>query len=151
LAFTSCTFSTAGVIVTVEPEREMVRKALPFFLPAALLALVAGTALGGLDAGWSAAIGTAVVALNFAAHGLSLARAARSSLVVLASVAVVGVIVRLAAIVVAMAILNTFAFFSPRAFALAVVPATALLLAFEMKVVAGRSGAWWVPEGGRPR
>jgi hypothetical protein len=59
--------------------------------------------------------------------------------------------VRLAAIVVAMAILNTFAFFSPRAFALAVVPATALLLAFEMKVVAGRSGAWWVPEGGRPR
>jgi len=102
-------------MVTVEPEREMVRNALPFFLPAAVLALVAGTALGGLDAGWSAAIGGAVVALNFVAQGLSLARAARSSLVVLASVAVGGVIVRLAAIVGVMAILNTFAFFSPLA------------------------------------
>ena len=137
--------------MTVEPEREMVRNALPFFLPAAVLPLVAGTALGGLDAGWSAAIGGAVVALNFVAQGVSLARAARSSLVVLASVAVGGVIVRLAAIVGVMALLNTFAFFSPLAFALAVVPATVILLAFEMKVMASRSGAWWVTEGGRPR
>src|SRR6266545_3449586 len=112
-------------MVTVEPEREMVRKALPFFLPAALLALVVGTALRGWDAGWSAAIGAAVVALNFAAHGLSLARAARFSLVLLASVAVGGVIMRLAA--------------------------TVTLLVFEMKVIAGRSGAWWVTEGDRQR
>lgn len=138
-------------MVTVEPEREMVRKALPFFLPAALLALVVGTALRGWDAGWSAAIGAAVVALNFAAHGLSLARAARFSLVLLASVAVGGVIVRLAAIVTVMAVLNTFAFFSPVAFALAVVPATVLLLVFEMKVIASRSAAWWVTDGDRQR
>jgi len=138
-------------MVTVEPEREMVRNALPFFLPAAVLALVAETTLDGLDAEWSAAIGGAVVALNFVAQGLSLARAARSSLVVLASVAVGGVIVRLAAIVGVMAILNTFAFFSPLACALAVVPATVILLAFEMKVMASRSGAWWLTEGGRPR
>lgn len=125
----------------------MVRSALPFLLPAVAAAFVLGLALHGKGAAWSAAIGVAVVSLNFVAHGLSLARAARAGLVALAAVAAVGVIVRLAAIVVLMAILNTFAFFSPRAFALALIPTTMVLLGYEMKVIASRSWTWWqLPE-----
>ncbi len=135
--------------MAVEPEREMVRSALPFLLPALVGAFVLGLVLRGPGAAWSAAIGVAIVSLNFAVHGLSLARAARAGVVVLAAVAAIGVIVRLAAIVALMAILNIFGFFSPSAFALAVVPATMLLLVYEMKVIASRSGEWWrVPEAG---
>ena len=78
--------------------------------------------------------------LNFAANGLSLARAARVSLTAYSAVAMGGFIVRLGIIVGIMAILNRFAFFSPLAFGLAVVPATILLLGFEMKLFAGPLG-----------
>ncbi len=127
----------------------MVRRALPFGPPAALFAFLVGAAVGGLDAGWSSAIGIAVVFLNFAANGVSIARAARISLRVLYAVALGGVVVRLAAIVGLMAALNTLSFFSPLAFGLAVVPATMLLLAYEMRVVAADSGRWWQIPGER--
>jgi hypothetical protein len=118
----------------------MVRRALPFGPPAVLLAFGIGSAAGGWGVGWSAAIGVAIVILNFVANGLSLAHAARVSLIAYSAVAMGGFIVRLGIIVAIMAVLNRFAFFSSLAFGLAVVPATILLLGFEMKQVAGPVG-----------
>lgn len=128
---------------TTDPEREVVRKATPFAIPAFALALVAGSAIGGWDAGWSAAIGVAIVFANFVVHALSLARAAKVSLTVLYAVGLGGFVVRLAVIVAVMAGLNQLAFFSPIAFAAAVVPTTLLLLAYEMKLLAGPIGQMW--------
>ncbi len=136
----------------LEPERELVRRALPFAAPAAVVAFAAGALASGADAGWSAVAGIAVVAANFAAHGLSLAWAARISPTVLFAVGLGGFMVRLAVIVAIMAGLSTLAWFSPVAFLAAVVPATVLLLAFEMKVLSGRMQAdlWrFPPEGAR--
>jgi len=123
-----------------EPELELVRRATPFGLPAAVLALVAGAAAGGWGTGWSAAIGIGVVTLNFAASGVSMARAATISLMALAAVGMVGWVVRLSLIVGLMFLLNGFGWFSPIAFGLAVVPATMLLIGYEMKLVAAGVG-----------
>ncbi len=124
-----------------EPELEMVRRGAWFGPPAFLLALGIGALAGGWAIGWSAAIGVAAVVANFVVHGVSLARAARRSLTTLAAVATGGFVLRLAAIVAIMFGLNKLSFFSPLAFGLAVVPATVLLLAFEMKLLAGGLGA----------
>jgi hypothetical protein len=123
-----------------EPEKEMVRRLAPLGVPAAVLAFAIGGLAAGWDVGWSAAIGIAIVFVNFVVNGLSLARAARISLVALHAVAMVGFVVRMGAILALMFLLNGFAFFSPLAFGLAVVPATLLLLAFEMKLLAGGLG-----------
>jgi hypothetical protein len=124
-----------------EPERELVRRAAPFALPAAGLALLAGAAAGGWNVGWSAALGVAVVALNFVAAGLSLARAARISLTAIAAVVMGGFVVRMAAIVALMFLLDRFtSWFSPLAFGLAVVPATMLLLSYELRLLAAGVG-----------
>jgi hypothetical protein len=122
----------------VEPEREMSRRVLPFGVPAALVAFVLGAGLSRREAGLSAAIGVLVVVMNFVVHGWSLARAARISLTVLYAVALGGFVVRLAAIVAIMFALDRLAFFSPLAFVLAVIPATVLLLGFEMRQLQGR-------------
>lgn len=124
----------------VEPERELVRRIAPFGLPAAILALVAGSLAGGWGVGWSATIGIAVVTVNFVANGLSLSRAARISLQALMAVALIGFVVRLGLILAFMFLLNHFAWFSPLAFGLAVVPATVMLLGFEMKLLSGGLG-----------
>jgi len=100
-------------------------------LPAAYLA---GLALSGPGAAASAAIGVAVVFLNFAAHGLSLAWASTVSISVVHAVALVGPVVRIAVIVVLMFALNTLEWFSPLAFGLAAVPGTLLLLAYEARL-----------------
>jgi len=118
----------------------MVRRVVPFGPPAALVALLVGWAVGGAGTGWSASIGVAVVTLNALASGLSVRRAARVSVNALFAVSAIGVFVRLAVIVALLFLLDRFAFFSPSAFALAVVPATVLLLVFEMKVFAGPLG-----------
>lgn len=123
-----------------EPERELVRRAAPFALPTTLLALLVGAIAGGWGVGWSAAIGIAVVFLNFALNGLSLAWAARVSLVALFAVAAIGFIVRMAAIVALMFLLRRFDFFSIAAFGLAVVPGTFVLLTFEMRLLAAGVG-----------
>ncbi|MGH2529508.1 MAG: hypothetical protein ACRDH0_09290 [Actinomycetota bacterium] len=122
----------------VEPERELIRRALPFGPPAVVLALLAGAALGGWDAGASAAIGVAIVFVNFAVHGWSLSRAARISHTALYAVGLGGFVVRLAAIAGVMLALDRLAFFSPLAFGLAVVPATVGLLLFELQQLHGR-------------
>lgn len=122
----------------VEPEGEMIRRALPFGPPAVVLALLAGAALGGWDVGLSAAIGVVIVLANFVVHGLSLSRAARISPTVLYAVGLGGFMVRLAAIAGIMFALDRQAFFSPLAFGLAVVPATVSLLIIEMRQLQGR-------------
>jgi hypothetical protein len=111
-----------------------------------LSALLVGAAAGGWNVGWSAAIGVAVVYTNFIVHGLSLARAARISLTALSAVAMGGFVVRLGVIVALMFALNAFSWFSPLAFGLAVVPATLLLLAYELKLMAsGVTGELQIP------
>lgn len=122
----------------IEPEREMIRGALPFAPPALLVALLAGAILGGRNAGVSATLGVAVVLANFVVHGWSLSRAARISLTAVYAVGLGGVVVRLAAIVGIMFALDQLEFFSPLAFVLAVIPTTALLLLFEMRQLRGR-------------
>jgi hypothetical protein len=118
----------------------MVRRVAPFGLPAILLAFIVGSLAAGWDVGWSAAIGVTIVVVNFVVNGLSLARAARISLTALAAVAMGGFVVRLGVIMAIMFLLNRFSWFSPLAFGLAVVPATILLLGFEMKLMAGGLG-----------
>lgn len=121
-----------------EPERELIRRVAPFLFPAMGIAFALGVALGGPNAGWSTAIAVAVVAVNFVGAGLSFAWAAAISPMALAAVGVVGFFVRMTTILVLMIALNRLDWFSPTAFAAAVVPATAVLLMFEMKVLSGR-------------
>ena len=102
------------------------------------IAFALGVALGGPKAGWSTTIAVAVVAVNFVGAGLSFAWAATISPMALAAVGVVGFFVRMTTILVLMIALNRLDWFSPTAFAAAVVPATAVLLMFEMKVLSGR-------------
>jgi hypothetical protein len=128
-------------MTSAEPELEMVRRGVWFGPPAFILALGIGAAAGGWNIGWSAAIGIAVVFANFVVHGFSLAWAARRSLTTLGAVALGGFVVRLGAIVAVMFLLNRLSFFSPLAFGLAVVPATVLLLVFEMRLLAGGLGS----------
>ncbi len=125
---------------TTEPEALIVRKTAPYGPPAVALALLVGAFTASWGVGWSAALGVAVVWLNIIASGLSLSRAARVSLTVLYAVAMGGFVVRMAIIVAIMAGLNQLDWFSPLAFALAVVPATLMLLGLEMKLLAGGLG-----------
>jgi hypothetical protein len=135
----------------VEPERELVRRALPFAPVAGIVAFGVGALVAGVDAGWSALIGVAVVAANFVAYGLSVALAARISPMILMAVGLGGFVVRLGVIVAILAGLTTLAWFSALAFLAAVVPTTVLLLVFEMKTISGRLQAdlWRFPEGAR--
>jgi hypothetical protein len=118
----------------------MVTRAILPGVVATALAFIVGYLFGGWDIAASAALGIAVVVANFAANGLSLARAARISLMALYAVGMIGFVVRLGIIVGLMAGLRQFAFFSMLAFGLAVVPATLLLLGYEMKLLAGGLG-----------
>jgi hypothetical protein len=121
---------------SAEPELEMVRRAAPFGPPAAIVALLAGALAGGWGVGWSAAIGVLVVTANLVASGTSMAYAARISPTALFGMAMGGFVVRMAVIVAIMFGLNRFGWFSPLAFGLAVVPATLLLLGYEMRLMA---------------
>lgn len=125
---------------TTRPEHEMVRRAL---VPGAVgigLALALGWFFAGAEAGWSAAIGAAIVVANFAAHGLSLAWASRISVSAVHAVALGGVVIRLGVIIGLMFALNTLSWFSPVAFAIAVVPGTLALLMYEAKLALGGVG-----------
>jgi len=81
------------------------------------------------------------VTVNFVASGISMSRAARVSLLALAAVGLGGWVVRLGVIVALLFVLDRFDWFSPLAFGLAVVPATLILLMFEMRLLAGGLGA----------
>lgn len=118
----------------------MVRRAAPMGVPVALAALLIGAFAAGWDAGVSAALGVAIAFGNFVVNGLSLARSARVSLVALQVVALGGFLVRMGIIVAITFLLNQFSFFSPKAFMLGLLPALVLLLAVEVKMVAGSLG-----------
>jgi ATP synthase protein I len=121
-----------------EPERELVRRAAPWAVPAMGVALAIGVLAGDWGTGWSAAIGVGIVALNLVAHGLSLAWAARISPTMIFAVGMGGFVMRLATIAITLVLLNQLDWFSPVGFALAVVPATILLLIYEARILSGR-------------
>lgn len=121
-----------------EPEREMVRRTVPFMAPALALTLVLGVVTGGWFTGLSAAIGIAVVVLNFLANGLSLAWAARISPTMVFAVGMGGFVLRLGTILLVLILLNRLPWFSAVAFVASVVPATILLLVYEAKLLSGR-------------
>lgn len=131
-----------------EPERELIRRALPPALPAAALSYLLGHLGGGPGAGASAALAVALVGLNFAAAGISIGWAATISPTAVVAVGLGGFAIRLAVLFAAMALLDGLAWFSPLAFGLALVPATIALLAFEMRLVSGRMQAdlWYFRE-----
>ena len=125
----------------VEPERELVRRVLPFVPLVAAVAVGLGYAAGGADAAWSAAIGIAIVTANFLMFALSIAWAATISPTMIAIVALGGYLMRLIVFTVALVLLTKLPWFSPVAFALTLVPATIALLVYEAKVLSGRMQA----------
>ena len=124
----------------VEPEREMVRRALPIGAAAVILSFVAGAIFGGFDVGLSAALGAMIVCANFAANGYSLAWAAGVSPSFVGVVAAVGFIVRMAVFFGCLLALRTADFFSAAAFVLAAAPTMIVLLGFEAKLIIGPMG-----------
>jgi hypothetical protein len=136
------------VTTRVEPERELVRRLLPYSLPAFAVAALAGAFLGGAGAAWSAGIGVAAVTANFLGYAYSVAWAARIAPTVLMVVGLGGFVVRLATLTIALLLLDRLAWFSPVAFAASFVPTTIVLLVIEMKLLAGRMQAdlWYFPE-----
>ena len=124
----------------------MVRRAI---VPSALALIIAtgvAGALGGLGAAASAAIGAAVVLVNFAVHGWSLGRASTISITAVHVVALIGPVVRIGVIVGLMFLLDTFGWFSPVVFGLTVVPATIALLVYEARLtLRGVGGQLQIP------
>jgi ATP synthase protein I len=133
---------------TGEPEHELVRRLLPYSLPAFVVAVLLGAFLGGRGAAWSAGIAVIVVTANFVGNAYSVSWAARIGPTVLMAVGLGGFVVRLATLTVALLLLDRLSWFSPLAFAAAFVPTTIALLAVEMKLLAGRMHAdlWYFPE-----
>jgi hypothetical protein len=134
-----------------EPERALIRRVTPFAPPAAVVAYVVGALFGGADAGWSAAIAIVIVYLNFVANALSIAWAASTSPTIVSIVALGGYVVRLIVYTVALVLLNQLSWFSPVAFALALVPAIIALLVYETKALSGRLQADLWTFNGAPR
>jgi ATP synthase protein I len=124
----------------------MIRRAL---IPGALAVPVSfaiGAAVGGPDAGVSAAIGVVVVLANFAAHGWSLAWASRISMTLVQAVALGGFVVRMGVLLGLMFALNALDWFSPVAFGATVVPGTIGLLVFETRLaMRGLGGSLQIP------
>jgi hypothetical protein len=138
-------------VATAEPERELIRRTLPFVIPAAVIAFLIGIAASSLGAGWSAALGIVIVAANFVASGLSIAWAARISPVALYAVGLGGFVIRLMVFVLILLALTRFGWFSAAAFTAAFVPATLGLLVFEMRFIASpkvQSDLWYFREQG---
>ena len=134
--------------MTVEPERELVRRVLPFGPIAVIAAFALGWLAGGSGAAWSAAIAVAIVAANFVAFALSVAWAAAVSPTMLAIVALGGYLVRLIVFTLVLVGLNTLAWFSPLAFICGLMPAVIALLVYEAKILSGRMQAdMWTFEG----
>ena len=137
-------------MTTVEPERELVRRVLPFVPVAVVAAFAAGWLIAGAGSAWSAAIAVAIVAANFVAFALSIAWAAQVSPTMLAVVVLGGYLVRLLVFTLVLVGLNTLAWFSPLAFAFALVPAMIVLLIAEAKILFGHmEHELWTFEGAR--
>jgi hypothetical protein len=122
----------------IEPEREVVRRVLPFAPLVIAVAFGLGFLLDDAGAGWSAALAVILVALNLVASALSLAWAAGISPIAVYAVGLGGFAVRLLVFLLALVALDRLSWFSPVAFAAAFVPTTIALLAYEMKIISGR-------------
>jgi ATP synthase protein I len=125
-------------VTTSEPEKVVLRRVLPFAPLAAVVAFALGTALAGVNEGWSGALGVAVVTLNALVAGLSLAWAARISPTAMYAVGLGGFAVRLVVFLVLMLSLDRVSWFSPLAFALAFMVGTLAVLGLEMRILSGR-------------
>jgi hypothetical protein len=136
------------VTTTIEPERELVRRLLPFAIPVCVVAVVAGWLLGDAGTAWSAGLGAVAVAVLFVVSAISIAWAARIGPEILIAVGLGGFLIRLAAFTLTLLALDGLAWFSPVAFAAAFIPATIALLVVEMKLVSGRMQAdlWYFRE-----
>ena len=126
----------------VEPERELVRRVLPF-VP---LVAVSPPSVWVMRQGVRTPPGRqrsaiAIVTANFVMFALSIAWAASISPTMLAIVALGGYLVRLMVFTIALVVLTKLAWFSPVAFALTLVPATIALLVYEAKALSGRMQA----------
>jgi hypothetical protein len=137
-------------VTTAEPERELIRRILPFAPVALIAAFAIGWFVSGPDAAWSAAIAVVVVAANFVVFAASIAWAAKVSPTMLAIVALGGYLVRLIVYTLVLVGLNTLAWFSPLSFTLALMPTVIALLVYEAKLLSGRMQAdMWTFEGAR--
>lgn len=123
-----------------DPERELVRRVVPWGAVAVVLGLAIGSLAGGWHIGVSAGLGLAVVVANAVVSAVSVSRAAKVSLTAYSAVVAGGVIVRLGVIVGLMVALSHLAWFSRVAFGLAVVPGTIALLAYELRLHANGVG-----------
>jgi hypothetical protein len=126
------------VTITIEPEREVVRRLLPLTVPALLAAGAAGAAFGGAGTAASAAIAIVVVAANLVAHAASLAWASRISAAAVLLVGVGGYVLRIATFTAGLFLLDGLAWFSPVAFVAAFVPATVAVLVLELRLLGDR-------------
>ena len=135
-------------MTSVEPESEAMRRVLPLLPVALIVAFLVAGAIGGSDAAWSAAIAVVIVSLNFVGAAVSVAWGARISPAILYAVAMGGFVIRLMIYTIALVLLNTLSWFSPLAFALALVPTVIALLVVEAKTLSGRLQAdMWSFEG----
>ncbi|HET9673121.1 MAG TPA: hypothetical protein VFQ40_09790 [Actinomycetota bacterium] len=133
---------------TIEPERDLARRLLPFALPVLLVAVSVGSLLDGAGTATSAGIGVLAVAANLVTHAASIAWAARISPAAVMLVGVGGYVLRIATFALALALLDRLAWFSPVAFIAAFVPVTLVLLVVELKLLGGRMQAdlWYFRE-----
>lgn len=133
---------------TIEPERELARRLLPFSVPVLAAAAALGTAFGGAGTAASAAIGILAVAVHLVTYAASMAWAAGISGAAVMLVGVGGYVLRIATFALGLILLDRLAWFSPLAFVAAFVPATLALLVAEMKLLSGRMQAdlWYFRE-----
>jgi drug/metabolite transporter (DMT)-like permease len=136
------------VSTTIEPERVLARRILPFAVPALALAIAAGAVFGGAGAAASAGIAIVAVVANLVSYAASIAWAARISAAAVMLVGLGGYVLRIATFALALALLDRLAWFSPLAFVAAFVPATLALLVAEMRLLGGRMQAdlWYFRE-----
>jgi hypothetical protein len=110
---------------------------------------VVGAVASNEGAGWSAALAIVVVAANLVASGLSIAWAAGDSPTAVFAVGLGGFGLRIAVFAALLLALRTFSWFSPVAFTAAFVPATIVLLGFEMRFMASpkvQADLWYFRE-----
>jgi hypothetical protein len=131
------------------PERELVRRLLPFLGLGSVVALGFGWLAGGGPIAWSAALGAASVAVLFVASAASIGWAAHTSPELLMVVGLGGFVVRLAAFTVALLLLERLAWFSPLAFGTAFIPVMMVLIVLELRLLGGRMQAdlWYFRDG----
>jgi hypothetical protein len=122
------------------PEHVMVRRALLGGALSLPLAYGAGYWAGGADGGLSATIAIAVVAANFAAHGVSLAWAAGISVPMVQTVALGGFVMRMGVILAVLFGLDRTDFFSPLIFGISLIVGQVALLGYEARLVLGGVG-----------